>query len=355
MAYADALTFRELYRAAMECANSVRWKESVQDFMRNILSRTLRLKRDLETEKYRISPYVRFTVTEPKKREIVSTRFRDRVFQRSMCNNGLYDQITRSFIYDNGACLNKRGTDFTRKRLKAHLNEYRRKHGQDGWVLKLDVKSFFASIPHRVAKVVVEKRVQDPEFVRRVCEVIDSFDLPNRPKDQEPRGIALGSQISQLIALAVLDDFDHAIKERLRVRHYIRYMDDMVMIHESREKLIECWRFAEQYMTENGLRLNPKSTMLPLRHGFSFLNRRHFFTADGHLIVKVSHKSISHERRRLRAIHQLWLRGKLSSKDVVEHFTAWKATASKANSHGLIRAMFQYAKVLFNQPRQEEK
>jgi len=354
MGYAEAITFRELYFAARECANGVRWKESVQDFLRSHLKRTLSLARDLRSDRYKISPYVRFVVTEPKKREIVSTRFRDRVFQRAMCNNGLYRDMTRSFIYDSGACQNGRGTDFSRNRLKMHLNRFRRKHGTDGWVLKLDVKNFFASIPHRIAKAAVAKRVKDPGFVRRIFEVIDSFaDSP--PPGEEPRGIALGSQISQLIALAVLDDFDHAIKERFRIRHYVRYMDDMVLIHEDREKLMECWRFAEEHFSSIGLTINPKSTLLRLQQGFSFLNRRHFFTASGRLIVKVAHKSISRERRRLRSIHTLWMRGKLSDRDVIEHFTAWKATATKADSHGLIRAMTKYAKSLFNKENQNAR
>lgn len=85
-------------------------------------------------------------VHEPKERDIVATRIKDRQFQRSLCDNGFYDQITRSFITDNCACLKGRGVDYTLNRLTCHLRRYRQKHGSEGWVLKCDIHHYFQSI-----------------------------------------------------------------------------------------------------------------------------------------------------------------------------------------------------------------
>lgn len=79
-----------------------------------------------------ISPSERYKVYEPKERDIVSTRIKDRVFQRSLCDNYFYDTMTKSFIYDNCACQDGRGTEFARKRLICHLQKYYRKHGTEG-------------------------------------------------------------------------------------------------------------------------------------------------------------------------------------------------------------------------------
>lgn len=341
MGYKEAITFSELYKAAQECARGVRWKDSVQDYLRNPLMRTLRLRNDLVSGKYRISPYIRFFVTEPKRREIVATRFRDRVVQRSMCNNGLYHQLTRGFIYDNGACLNGKGVDFCRERLKAHLNKFRRKHGTDGWVLKLDIKNFFASIPHAVAKAAVAKRVQDPDMVKAVFDIIDSFANP------DPVGIALGSQISQLVALAVLDDLDRLIKERMRIKHYVRYMDDMVLIHEDKAYLRRCRERIRGWLETRALKLNAHSTLCLLRQGVIFLRRRYAFRGSGRLLVKMLRSAAARERRKLRALKRLTDDGRLMPGDVRDHLVSWSSGYRRADTRQLLKNIFAYAKELF--------
>ena len=201
------------------------------------------MRQDLINGTYKIQPYYIFYIHTPKKRQIVSTRLRDRIWQRSMCNNGLYDDLTRGFIHDNCACQTGRGTHYAMARLECHMQRIWRKHGPAVWVAKLDISKFFPSIPHIVAKAAAAKRIRDEHFRQHVFDIIDSF-KDERPQAEidaypfGPRGIALGSQISQLVALAVLDDIDHYIKERLHIRHYVRYMDDLVLIHEDKGVLM---------------------------------------------------------------------------------------------------------------------
>lgn len=103
------------------------------------------LKKSLEKGTYKISPYANFKVYEPKERDILSTKMKDRVFQRSFVDNYFYDEMTRSFIYDNGACQRGRGTERTRKRLICHLQRFYRKHGTNGYALKGDLTNFLAA------------------------------------------------------------------------------------------------------------------------------------------------------------------------------------------------------------------
>lgn len=109
--------------------------------------------------------------------------------------------------------------------MTTHLRRYYNEHGTDGWVLKCDIYHYFQSIRHDIAKAAIYKRVTDKAIAARACEIVDSFG---------EIGLGLGSQVSQLVALAVLDDLDHFIKERLRVKHYIRYMDDFILVHEDK-------------------------------------------------------------------------------------------------------------------------
>lgn len=117
----EICTFRNLYDAMRLCKRGVIWKDSVAGYVVNGLVRIHRLKKSLENDKYDISPYTEFKVYEPKERDILSTKIKDRVFQRSFVDNYFYDEMTRSFIYDNGACQKGRGTERTRKRLICHM------------------------------------------------------------------------------------------------------------------------------------------------------------------------------------------------------------------------------------------
>ena len=155
-------SFEALYKATFICKKNVMWKDSVAGFVKNALTNCHTLHSELMNDKYRLSKYSIFTVHEKKERIIVSTRFRDRVVQRSLCDNYLTEQLTKGFIYDNCACQPGKGSDMARKRLKCHLQRFYRKHGLNGWVLKVDIHDYFGSTLHEVAKAAVAKRVPDP-------------------------------------------------------------------------------------------------------------------------------------------------------------------------------------------------
>ena len=196
------------------------------------------------------------------------------------------------------------------------------------------------------------KRVRDPDFVRMVGDIIDSFGdcRPAKEVAADPfgrRGIALGSQISQLIALAVLDDLDHIIKERLGMRYYVRYMDDLVILHPDKNVLRKVMLTAQAHLAAIGLQLNPKSCIYPLAQGVLFLKFRYLLTPTGKVIKRVTHKAIGKERRRLRALHRLYVAGELTNKEINEHFTTWVAHMEHANSHGVVQKMRQYGRRLF--------
>ena len=228
----EVCDFDNLYRAMQHCKNNVMWKDSVAGYVKNGLVNVHKLKESVENGTYKLDAYTQFKVYEPKERDIVSTRIKDRVFQRSLCDNYFYDTVTKSFIYDNCACQDGRGTEFARKRLICYLQKYYRKHGTEGWVLKADLKNFFGSTSHELAYSAVAKRVKDEWVNEEIKRIIDSF---NQGDDPEV-GMGLGSETTQLIQLAVLDDFDHFVKEQLHIKHYVRYNDDFIIIHEDNEQ-----------------------------------------------------------------------------------------------------------------------
>ena len=321
------------------CKNNVMWKDSTAGFVKNGLVNCVNLHDDVEMGKYTIGKYSVFTITEPKERRIVSTRIRDRTFQRSLCDNYLTEALSKSFIYDNCACQVGKGTDFARNRLKCHLQRYYRKHGLDGYVLKCDIKDYFGSTSHKVAEQAVKKRVHDEWAANEAVRIINSFTQGTDPNV----GMGLGSQVTQLVELAVLDDLDHYIKEQLHIRHYIRYMDDFLLFHEDKKYLIFCKNIIAKRLHNLGLILSAKKTQIfPIRQPIHFLGFSFKLTESGKVLMLVLPNKVTRERRKLKKLVNLCNRGILTREDVDKCFEAWKAHATKGNSYNLIKSMEKY-------------
>lgn len=247
---------------------------------------------------------------------------------------GLYEDIVEHFIYDNCACQKGKGTDFALKRLKVHLLRHFREHGKDGWVLRCDVYHFFPETRHDVAKESVGKLIEDDRARQMVFDIIDSFD--------GEKGIGLGSQISQLTELAVLNDLDHYIKEALKIKGYIRYMDDFLLVHRDREYLKFCRKEIEKKLAEKGLRLNEKTLIHPLRQGIKFLQWRFVLTDTGGVRMLINGKKTGRERRRLKKLVVGEVSGRLEPGTADNSETAWEANAARGDTYFKRIRMRQY-------------
>ena len=335
------ISFGALYDGLKKSRRNVMWKDSVIGYNLDGIRNTLKLRQELTEGTYRISPYQIFTIHEPKEREIVATRIRDRQFQRSLCDNALYGDMTRGFIHDNCACQRGKGVDFALDRMETHLRRYYRKHGNQGWVLRCDIRHYFPETPHAVAKEALRKRVRDPMVLKAAEDIVDSF--------RGDRGIGLGSQVSQLVELAVLDDVDHYIKERLRIRHYIRYMDDFVLISDNREELERAKEEITAKVGALGLQMNRKTQIAPLKHGIRFLKWRFILTESGKVIRRISRQSIVKEQRKLKKLAGKIQRGEIPEEYLWTSFQSWRANAQRGNTHFVVRNMER----LYNQLKEE--
>ena len=315
------------------CRN-VRWKDSVTGYEANGLRNTYVLQKALSDQSYKISQYQVFQIHEPKERTIVASRIVDRQFQRSLCESGLYQDIIEHFVRDNVACQKGKGTDDALKRLKTHLHRYYNKHGTDGWVLKCDIHHYFPETRHDVAKAAVRKYVSDIRAADAVCNVIDSF--------EGEVGIGLGSQISQLVELLVLNDLDHYIKEKLKIRFYIRYMDDFILIHQDKEYLKYCRREIESWLAKKFLTLNKKTEIQPLRHGIIFLKWRFLITDTGKVLMLMAPGKLSKQRHRMKKLWEKEIRGKVDPGTVEDSLRSFIANARRGNTYRMEQRMIAW-------------
>lgn len=329
-----------------KCRKGVMWKDSVARYVNNGLVSVLKLKDSIESGQYKIDDYHEFIINEPKRREIVSTKFKDRVFQRSLCDNYTYDAITRQFIYDNGACQIGKGTDFARDRLECLLQRHFRQYGNTGHILSCDFKNFFGSTSHAIAKDVIVDCVNNEWVLEHIYNIIDSF---NQGEDAEV-GLGLGSQVTQLVQLAVLNKLDHMVKEDFKIKGYLRYMDDMILIHPSKQHLNDCLVKIKKYVETLGLTLNKKKTqIIKINQGVKFLGFKFILNDTGQVIKYITKENVKKRKRKLRKYKKLVEDGKMTKEKADECYKSWKAHAEKGNSYKLLRSMDKYYEGLWKE------
>lgn len=341
MTFEEICTFEVLYRAYLTARKGKRKKVSTAQYEANALMLTERLAYILNTNTYVPSKFETFFVYEPKRRLVQAPAFVDKVVQHALVDNLLYEAITRSFIPANCASQIGKGMHYGLDRLKADMTDYWRKnHTTEGWVLKCDVRHFFASIDHDILKGKLRKKVVDDRIFRLMCVYIDA----------SADGLPLGYQTSQLLALLFLDEFDHFVKERLRIKYYTRYMDDFYLIHPDKDYLRYCKVEIEKFLTGLHLELNEKTHIFPLRHGIDFLGFHTYISESGQIIRKLRHSSVKRMKGKIKEWKKEYPEGKVSRKEILDSWTAWDAHAAHGNTYTLRREIAKQVSEIIGTP-----
>ena len=310
------------------------WKDSVANFVLNGVPEVARLSDELENGTYKERKHKYFTILFPKQRDIMSISFRDRVYQRSLNDVAIYPMMSKSFIYDNCACQKGKGSDFARNRMKCHMERYYREHGPAGYVLKIDIRKYYDSMRHDVVKTVFKEKLPDNVY-QRAAAILDGF-----PGEV---GFNPGSQIIQIAGISVLDKLDHYIKERLRVKHYMRYMDDMVLIGHD-HKQIQYWlEEIKKKLAEIGFETHPKKTRITSLHtGMMWLGYHYRLTGPGKVVMTADTDRLKATRKKYYRLVQKCKRGEVSREKVDESYRCWRECASKGDGWEMLRNMDRY-------------
>lgn len=281
----SVMSFENLYRAHRRARLGKRHKKEVILFEANLSQNLWALYYDLKYEKYEVGEYHKFMIYDPKEREIQAISYRDRIVQHCLCDNYLMPLLDRRLIYDNAACRKGKGTTFAIARWRDFMAKHYQKHGEKGWFVKLDITKYFPSIDHAILKLKLMKIVRDGKMLRLLYRIIDSYN------GQEGRGLPMGNQTSQCFALLYLDRIDRVIKERLGINKYVRYMDDMLLLTETKEKARLCLETVYAEVRKEKMILNAKSQIIALRNGVEFLGWRFLYGTNGKIVQKLRHST----------------------------------------------------------------
>lgn len=318
----EICTFDKLYSAYLAARRGKRSRAATAHYELRLIENLVNLIYVLKTKTYHPGTFRVFYVYEPKKRLVQAPAFVDKVVQHAIVDNCVYERITRGFILDNYASQNGKGLHFGLDRLKTFLVDYWHKNRTvDGWVLKCDVRHFFASIDHDILK----QKLQGLNFEPIVYELLRTY-------IDRTDGLPLGYQTSQLFALLYLDEMDHYIKETLKIKYYGRYMDDFFLIHPDKQYLQFCLREIRAMLDDLGLELNGKTQIFPLRNGLDFLGFHTYLTESGKVIRKLRHSSIKKMRAKVRKWAEDYPAGKISREKILQCWQAWDAHAAHGNT-----------------------
>ena len=280
--FEQAFSRGNLYQAYLDARRGKRGKRACFEFEIHLGANLAALHAEVHAGAYRPQPYFKFMVYEPKPRVIYAPSFRDIVLQHAIYRV-TYPIFDRTFISTSFACRNGYGThkasDYTQKAL--------RHYGNDVYILKLDVRKFFYSIDRQILRGLVERKLKDSRLIEVMMLFADTGD---------PLGIPIGNLLSQLYALIYLNPVDQFIKRVLEVRHYVRYVDDMVLVGLSREQALDYKALIVEFLKDRLHLELSKSTIQRVKRGVNFVGYRTWKTKR--IIRKYSLYKFS---RRLRA------------------------------------------------------
>jgi hypothetical protein len=339
-----------LYEAFKKSKRGVSWKESVQRYEMNLLANIAETVRKLKAGENIGCGFAEFDLMERGRlRRIKSVHISERVVQKCLCGQSLVPILSRSLIYDNGACLRNKGLHFAVRRLIRHLAKYYRRYKTGrGYCLSADFSKYFDSVPHDVLFRAFQKHIKD----RRILNLLHDFIAPFG----DGVSLGLGSQVSQISAIFHASPVDHGIKDVRSIKFYGRYMDDLYILSPDKEYLLECLENIKKICAGLGVKINERKTRIrKLKDGVHFLKGIYALSEEGKVIRRADPESRKRMRRKLRKFKSMLEAGKMSSADVYKAYQSWRGNYRRRfDAYHTVRRMDALYTALFINSHEQE-
>ncbi len=330
------LTFEKIYAAHLRARKQKTSKSELIRFEMNLENNLMNLLNSLKKGTYKIGKYRTFYVLEPKLRKIEALPYVDRIAHQWYVEEFIKPHIVPKFIKDSYACLIGRGTHQAVKAIQHYMQIYQRNYGNHYWILKCDIKRFFYSIHPQILFHILKKQISDKKLLAFTYHLI--FD--NR---EEPVGIPIGNYTSQFFANIYLNELDQYIKHTLKVKYYVRYMDDFILLLDSKETCKQVKHKIEIFIDKHlKLELNHKSRYYPCAQGVNFCGFRIWPTHR--LLRNASKKKI---KRKVKLWNNFWQKGEIDYTIAIPSLQSWFGHASHCNSYHIKQKILNKSQFLY--------
>ena len=328
--------FRKMYEAYQRASKQKHQNKEVILFEMDLGSNLLSLLNDVYYGRYKIGIYRKFTVYEPKERIILALPFRDRVLQQWYVEEFIKPIFLPKMISHSFACIEKRGSHLAVITLEKFMKR-KYKENPDYYILKGDISKFFNSIDKNILFKLVARRIKDKAFL----ECTKSILFDGTPK----KGIPIGNYTSQFFANIYLNELDHFIKEKLKIKYYVRYMDDFILLLDSKEDAILTLEKIRKFLNKNlELDLNKKTNYFKAKQGVTFLGY-HIYQNKVRLLNRNKKKIY----KKVKIWNKLYEENSLDLLKTAERLKAWIGHASLGDNYEFIEKIKAKCKWLYNE------
>ena len=264
--FEDIVSVDNLLNAWKEFIRGKRSKKDIQEFSFHLMDNILLLHSDLKDHKYQHGGYHAFNISDPKLRNIHKASVRDRLLHHAIYRV-LYSFFDKKFIADSYSCRLGKGTHKALNRFCSFAYKVSKNNTQTCWILKCDIRKFFANIDHKILLGILNSYVPDKKIIWLLKEIIESFST------KPGVGLPLGNLTSQLFVNIYMNEFDQFIKHKLKIKYYIRYADDFIIISDNRKELENLFQPIKKFLLEKlKLELHPQKVFIKtLSSGVDFL------------------------------------------------------------------------------------
>lgn len=360
----DIKVIKEVYRESIR--KNTKNKHKLEVFENNYITNIINVKNILEQRDYHPGKYNIFLIREPKLRLIMSQNIIDKLINHTVSKYFLVNVLDKTLINENVATRMNKGTHYGIKILKKYLNEIK---DRDFYILKFDVSKYFFSLDHEIIKDLLRKKIKDPDALKILDKIIDSTDelyineeikrIKNReiekinksniinkaerineinalPFYKKGKGLPIGSMCSQILAVLYANEIDRFIKENLKIKYYIRYMDDGLLMHENKEYLVYCLKEITEMFEKYKLQLNHKTQIMNIKNGFDFLGFR-YYIKNGKVIMKVKNQTKRRFKRKLKNMYKLKEEKRITNKQLIQVRNSYTGHLGHGNTQKLIK------------------
>lgn len=324
----EVVSFENLLLAYRKARCGKQQKPEVATFSLNLENQLLTLQQQLLNGSYLPGEYRLFTIYERKPRLIAAAPFRDRVVHHALLNI-VEPLLDKRFIDDSYACRKSKGVHKAVDRYQHWAKRY-------PYALKMDIRQYFPSIDHQRLNQKLARHIKDPQVLNLFSLIIDTSPTSDIELLKRAKGLPIGNLTSQFLANLYLDAFDHYVKEQLRIKAYLRYVDDFIVLGDDKIELNAIKKQIQDKLDDDFLMLHPnKVHIVPTRAGLDVLgyrvypNKRYLRNDNGCRFI-----------RRLRFFAKSYANYQMDWDDFNPSVQSWIGHACHADTLGLRKKIF---------------
>ena len=325
--YDKQLTYEKLMQAHNKSKKGKGYRKEIILFNLKQEEYIMWLYESLKNKTYKHGGYTEFYVTEPKVRKIEKSRYIDRIVHRRLVDNFLEPAFVPQFINNSFACIKNRGmhkaciyVQETMKHCKRIWDEY--------YILKMDVAKYFDNIDKEILLEIIKRKIKDEKLLWLIKEILYA--------QERTKGLEIGNYTSQMFANIYLNEIDQYIKHNLKIKYYCRYLDDSIVIVQTKQEVKEALEKIKEFLKENlKLELNKKTQIFKSKQGVNFCGYK-----INEYRLKIRDKGKRNLKNKVKKLKQEIKQGKISSKEAKKYLTGHLGYIKIANVKNLTDKLF---------------